>query len=343
VVVPCYNYGNYLPSAVASALDQPGVDVEVIVVDDCSTDGSERVAATLATRHPEVRLIRNEVNKRHIATYNVGLSATTGDYVVLLSADDLVSPGALTRAAALMEASPSVGLVYGHVERFATEPPASPAGQDITWIVYDGRNWAQRLFRGGRCPLYSPEAVVRSSVMDRVGLYDPSLPHTGDLQMWARIAAVADVGYIRGCTQAFYRDHGLNMHSQVFEVDDAAGMVIALRTREEAFATAAPTLEGGDLMLRDAHEALAREALNLAARAYVWGLTDTWPIHELLAFARECDPHVQRRREWRVLRRRRRLGTRLSRKNPILVPRERFLSLEERRASARVRQVGLPV
>src|SRR5262245_16993901 len=113
VVIPCYNYGHYLPDAVGSALSQDGVEVEVVIVDDKSTDNSAEVAAALAAGDPRVRLIRHETNLRHIATYNDGLDAVTGDYVLLLSADDLLTPGALHRAAQLMEAEPTVGMVYG--------------------------------------------------------------------------------------------------------------------------------------------------------------------------------------------------------------------------------------
>ncbi|MGZ4476136.1 MAG: glycosyltransferase family 2 protein, partial [Nocardioides sp.] len=113
VVVPCYNYGRYLPDAVGSALDQSGLDVDVLIVDDCSTDDSAAVALRLADADPRVRLLRHETNRGHIQTYNDGLAAVTGDYVVLLSADDLLTPDSLTRAVALMEAHPRVGLVYG--------------------------------------------------------------------------------------------------------------------------------------------------------------------------------------------------------------------------------------
>ena len=51
------------------------------------------------------------------------LAKVTGDYVVLLSADDLLAPGSLSRATALMEAHPSIGFAYGHVETFSVEPP----------------------------------------------------------------------------------------------------------------------------------------------------------------------------------------------------------------------------
>src|SRR6476469_4372162 len=127
VVIPCYNYGRYLADAVASALDQRRLDVEVIIVDDASTDGSAAVARAIAAVDPRVEVLVHEQNAGHIRTYNDGLARATGDYLVLLSADDRLPRDAVTRAVALMERHPRVGLVYGHPDTFQHEPvPSSP-------------------------------------------------------------------------------------------------------------------------------------------------------------------------------------------------------------------------
>ncbi len=114
VVIPCYNYGHYLAEAVHCALDQNGVDVEVIIVDDASPDGSGQVAQRLADADPRVEAILHETNAGHIRTYNDGLAKARGDFVALVSADDLLTRDCLTRAAALMETHPRVGFVYGY-------------------------------------------------------------------------------------------------------------------------------------------------------------------------------------------------------------------------------------
>jgi hypothetical protein len=341
VVIPHYNYGQYLPMAVGSCLAQPGIDVEIIIVDDCSTDGSEAVAKTLAKKHEQVRLIQNPVNRRHIATYNTGLMEATGDYVALLSADDMLAPGSLTRACALMEANPSVGLTYGAIQIFSNTPPMQAGHSDIIWVLWGGEEWAEEVFRSGRNALYSPEAVARTSVMQQTGFYDPEHPHAGDLQMWLRLAAVSNVGFVSGVTQAFYRQHTTNMHSQVFQADQAAGMVTELQERERVFASQIGAFRAGERMLQHCHEALACEAVDLAARAYVWGLTETWPVDALLAFARSCDPDVEATSAWRAYRRRALVGTRWAQKNPAFVPREYVLRHMERKRELRHRQIGV--
>ena len=142
VVIPCYNYGRYLPAAVSSVLQDEGVQVDILIVDDASTDGSAEVAQSLAATYPEVDVLVHEQNRGHIATYNDGLVRARGDYVVLLSADDQLTPGSLSRATALLEAHPEVAWVYGAVCRVR---PGSPRRVDTNRRVglVDGRRVAE--------------------------------------------------------------------------------------------------------------------------------------------------------------------------------------------------------
>ena len=129
VVIPCYNYGHFLPDCVNSVLtDQPGVDIRVLVIDDASTDDSAQVAKQIAANDSRVEVITHSLNAGHLATYNEGLlDWADGDYAVLLSADDQLTPGALSRACALLDAHPEVGFSYGHPVWFKHPGPPPPA------------------------------------------------------------------------------------------------------------------------------------------------------------------------------------------------------------------------
>src|SRR5437763_7992755 len=106
VFIPCYNYGRFLPQCVNSVLSQVGVEVRVLVIDDASPDNTAEVAAALASEDPRVTVIRHTTNKGHINTYNEGIDWASADYMLLLSADDYLLPGALARATNLMDAHP---------------------------------------------------------------------------------------------------------------------------------------------------------------------------------------------------------------------------------------------
>lgn len=265
VVIPCYNYGRYLAAAIDSALDQEGVDVDVLVVDDHSTDDSAQIAQRLAAEDDRVAVIVHEHNAGHIATYNDGLARARGDYLVLLSADDVLPRNAVTRAVALMEHHPTVGLVYGFPDTFSHRPQ-DVADRTRSWSVWDGRRWMSRLSRQGRNVIRSPEVVMRRAAWLDAGPYEHQLPHAADMYLWLRTALTWDIGRVNGPAQALYRVHGENMHLTTF-----AGAVTDLRERVRVF----------DLLLDDdrrpqhrrpelhaaAHRALSRTALNLAIDA----------------------------------------------------------------------------
>ncbi|MFF9840002.1 glycosyltransferase family 2 protein [Streptomyces sp. NPDC013740] len=319
VVIPCYKYGHFLADCVRSVLDeQPGLDVRVLIIDDASPDDSAEAARKLAASDPRIEVRVHETNKGHIATYNEGLLEwADGDYVVLLSADDRLVPGALVRAVALLDAHPEAGFCYGRPLRFRHGGPLPAARTRSTGsVVYPGHWWLERRFREGTGCITSPEVVVRTSLQRKVGGYDPALPHAGDIEMWMRLAAHADVGYVRGADQAYYRVHGNNMSTT-----DFGGQLDDLRQRRAAFSAVlekcADLLPQAERLAGLVDTRLARQALRRAYRAYDRGRTDVVPVEELVALARQWRPDAETLPEFRALRLRRRIGPRVM---PYLQP-----------------------
>lgn len=310
VIIPCYRYGHFLEESVGSALDQQdGVDVRVLIIDDASPDDSAEQARKIAARDPRVEVQVHERNRGHITTYNEGLMDwADGDYTVLLSADDKLTPGSLVRAAALLDAHPEVGFAYGHPIHFQHDKPLPPARTESQgWSVWPGHWWLERRFRAGTGCITSPEVMVRTKLQREVGGYDPELPHAGDIEMWMRFAAHADVGYVRGVDQAYYRLHGANMSKVDFggQLDDLSQRLIAYNAVLDKCAGLLPQRQE----LADAvNRKLARQALWRASRAYDRGRTEQVPVDELVAFAKKCWPEYQRLPEYRGLTVRKQVG-----------------------------------
>jgi Glycosyl transferase family 2 len=305
VVVPCHNYGLFLADSVGSVLAQPDVDVEVVIVDDASTDDSAEIARSLSATDPRVCLIVHEQNRGHIETYNDGLRRTSGEYVVLLSADDMLAPNALTRATALMEAHANVGLVYGTAVPFHGDlPPCEQAVRE--WVVYPGRGWIDRVCHTGGNPISSPEVVMRRAAWLDAGPYDPRLPHCADLALWMATGVGWDIGRIDGAPQALYRMHESAMHVTV-----NSGALRDLherrRTFELLFTERLPASKEADAMHARAREALARLALRLAMGRNWWDDADP-PVEALREFALETWPPIERSVLWVRLARRTRSG-----------------------------------
>jgi glycosyltransferase involved in cell wall biosynthesis len=299
-VIPCYNYGRFVSTAVKSVLDQPGVDVDVIVIDDASTDGSAEVVRELAAADPRVRAILHRRNFGHIATYNEGLEQANGAYVVLLSADDALTPGSLARATALLEAHPSVGLVYGNPEFFVDDPP--PVTQKVrNWTIWSGNEWIKaRCREGGNC-ICSPEVVMRTSVQHAIGGYDPNLPHSGDLEMWLRAAAVSDIGRVNGPPQAYYRTHPTSMMGSTYPLNSTRDLEQRLSAFESALIGPKASVPHGDALLAMARKRLATFAVKRALSAYDHGVSSEEPVEDYRAFAVRVWPEVNTTRRGRAL------------------------------------------
>ncbi|MEU7804116.1 glycosyltransferase [Micromonospora arborensis] len=307
VVVPCYNYGRYLPACVQSILSQEGVDVDVLIVDDASPDGSAEVARTIAV-DPRVQVIEHVVNQGHLATYNEGLAKATGDYLVLLSADDLLTPGSLARATALLEAHPEVGFVYGFSAAFNERTPV-PRTRATSWTIWTGAAWLRENCERATNPVSTPEVVMRASVMHDLKGYDSRVPHAADFLLWLRAAARAHVGRVNGVDQAFYRVHGANMHVQEF-----GGMIRDITERNAVFEIL--FTEEGDRVepVRHLHtaarSALARTALSLACRAYERNDGGDELPERLADLAESIDAEARGSRLWRRYERNVRRGRR---------------------------------
>jgi GT2 family glycosyltransferase len=308
VVIPCYNYGQFLGECVSSALnDQPGVDVRVLIIDDASQDDSAEVAHKLAAPDDRIEVRVHPVNRGHIATFNEGLlDWADGDYCVLISADDRLAPGALRRAADLMDAHPEVGFVYGNPVPFRDgEKLPRARTQSRGQSIWPGGWWLERRFREARNCIFSPEVVVRTALQHRVGGYDPDLYHTSDLEMWMRLAAYSDVAYIRA-DQAYYRTHDSNMSQELNNRLVRLGQV--RRAFEALLRHCEQVLPNAAELSGMVHRQLAREALWQALRAYDRRRTDEVLEDELIAFAADCWPAAARLGMYRSLQLRQRIG-----------------------------------
>lgn len=269
IMIPSYNYAKFLTEAVESAVRQEGADVEVVIVENGSTDGSREIAMQLSESYSNVRVIVYDTNKGLIASLNRCRDAVVGEYAVMLCADDCLVPGSIARSVAFMEDHPTVGMVYGPAYDFTKlhevpiddldKRPGKP-------IFFRGHDWVSRRCRLGTNPIRTPEVLMRQSALVAAGKYLESCPHASDLYMWLRIAAFSDVAFLPGPIQALYRRHGgmqSNLHRSTVMSD--------LEERWAAFAAFFATIDGQPERLRwerDVRRALAREARYFAARFY---------------------------------------------------------------------------
>lgn len=121
VVIPCYNVEGYVEACLGSALQQTHPDLEVICVDDGSTDGTLRALERIRDRHSERVSILHQANAGATVARNTGLHTAQGTYVQFLDADDLLLPGKIARQVALAEQNGSPDLVVGSYRKVSDQ------------------------------------------------------------------------------------------------------------------------------------------------------------------------------------------------------------------------------
>lgn len=298
IFVPCYRYGIYLKECVDSALSQSDVDVRVLIIDDASPDNTAEVASELVANDKRVLVHRHRINRGHIATYNEGIEWASAEFVLLLSADDYLLPGALARACRLLADSPELGFVFGAAvvlnENGSTEPvhPLGPTVMKSGRLTMDGPSFITR--SGATNIVPTPTAIVRTELQKFVGGYRHDLPHSGDMEMWMRLAGHAAVGFV--CDyQAAYRQHGSNMSLSCYGDNIMRDLWQRKKALDAVFGVESPMRNAGVLqsnLFRD----LALKAIREANSAFDRG--NLALSAEISRFARDVSPGFDRSMPW---------------------------------------------
>jgi glycosyltransferase involved in cell wall biosynthesis len=207
VVIPTYNRRHLVVEAIESVLAQTYRPLEIIVVDDGSTDGTEE---ELSRFKDKLRYLRQE-NRGPSAARNLGIRAATGEFVALLDSDDLWEPAKIEKQVALMERSPQVGVVFCEIQRLNVT-----TGETVVrHCPRDLRGDLRRELLRRNCVIGSDSAVVvRRACFDQIGVFDEGLQQAEDWDLWIRISRHFHYDFVAEPLVTI-RTHGDNLHQQV--------------------------------------------------------------------------------------------------------------------------------
>jgi len=190
VVMPAFNAEAFIVEAIASVLAQAHRPLEVIVVDDGSTDSTAALAASFGGA---VRLHR-QANAGPPTARNRGLELATGEFVTFLDADDLFTPEMLVRQLARMRRRPDIDIVLGGMRHFEDGDP-------------DGASLRQE----GEISLQLSCGLFRRSVFDTVGRFDPALWQCDDWDWFMRARELRVGLLLHRDVVVHHRLHGANL------------------------------------------------------------------------------------------------------------------------------------
>lgn len=196
VIIPTHNRASMLPRAIESA-KTAGQDLEIVVVDDASTDETESICRNLEG----IVYLRMERNVGLARARNAGIRKCSGEYLAFLDDDDLRLPGSIDQQAQMLKIDNALSFVYGQVH-IGDAATCTPTGEIRPKVCATGDIFWQ-LIKGNF--IYVPSVLVRRKNFEDVGLFARDVPGTEDWDSWLKLSATSDVGASQEPV-AIYRD-----------------------------------------------------------------------------------------------------------------------------------------
>ena len=184
IITPSYNQADFLEQTIQSVLAQEGIELEYIIVDGGSTDGSVEIIRRYAGR---LAWWVSEKDSGQADAINKGFARASGEFVAWLNSDDLFQPGAIAAAVEVFRSHPEAGLVYGDVLSI------NGAGQPINLMKFKPYTLDDLMaFR----IISQPGILMRRSVLAKAGQLDVRFHYMLDHQLWLRMVQAAGMVYL---------------------------------------------------------------------------------------------------------------------------------------------------
>jgi glycosyltransferase involved in cell wall biosynthesis len=227
IILPAYNAEAFLPQSIGSALGQSFRDFELLVLDNASTDNTPEIVTRYSD--PRIRFVRHDRNHGFGGNVARGIALARGEYVAVLGADDLWSPGFLEKTVGFLDTHPRVGIV--HTDAIWIDAEGRPFGESAAgWReITPPAEAVVDCFRRGFC---FAAVMWRAPVLEQAGGFDENWGFAADLPLFLRLCLQGDTGFIPE-NLVWYRHHPQNLSTAMFR--GMGGGMLAMTA--EAFAT----------------------------------------------------------------------------------------------------------
>ena len=189
VIIPTYNYAEFIGDALLSVRAQTYTNWECLVIDDASTDGTAGIVKEHASQDPRIRYIRLDRNSGVSAARNRGFEEVRGEFIQLLDADDVIAPGKLAAQVSWLDQHDEVGVLYSNYFAFTGNPSFDREGEYRADECLNGSGdmIVSRLLRGNIFRLNT--VLFRKHILHEVVGFRAGFRYVEDWDFWLRIAA----------------------------------------------------------------------------------------------------------------------------------------------------------
>ncbi len=218
VIIPAYNAESYIKIAIDSIQGQTYKNLEIIVIDDKSTDNTSSIVSTIAKKDERIKLIKNETNIGIGGNRNKGIEKSNGDYICWQDADDISLPDRIQKQVDYLESHPEVGVVGGFITFFEDEYESKTRR-----YAEDDHTLRSNIFKYN--PVAQPACMVRKACYKSVGLYDSSLRVSEDLDMMFRIGEKFKFGNLQEVVIKYRQSSGSLTSSNLKQMEKVTLML----------------------------------------------------------------------------------------------------------------------
>ncbi|RNF39517.1 glycosyltransferase family 2 protein [Planococcus salinus] len=199
IIIPTYNRAELLKKAVVSLLSQTHQNIEIIIVDDCSTDNTSEVVSRMTD--PRILYIKHQTNKGGASARNTGIAHATGEYVGFLDSDDQWLPEKLEKQLQVFRRDPEIGVVYTGLR------VTSESGVLREMIpVFRGKILSKLL--QFNCIDTTSSIIVKKELLDKIGGFDAAFPSCQDWDLYLRLAQITRFDFVQEPLVLFFQHSG---------------------------------------------------------------------------------------------------------------------------------------
>jgi hypothetical protein len=222
VCIPTHNYARFLPRTIESVLSQTHADLELVVLDDASTDDTEEVVKRYAG-DPRLRFKRHDRNIGLFANFNACLDEARGDFVKVLCADDWLHERSVEDGLAALERTPEAGMATSpgwHVDAGdrvigMVRAPFGPVARSVPSVeaIRAHADW-------GNAAGMPTHVLLRRELIDEVGGFEPEFAPASDVHLWIKVLSRSELAWVPE-PRCYLRLHGEHEHGYAYEADEA--------------------------------------------------------------------------------------------------------------------------
>jgi glycosyltransferase involved in cell wall biosynthesis len=210
IITPSFNQADFLEQTIKSVVSQSHKNIEYLIFDADSTDGSVDIIKKYAKKYPKLIKWQSKKDKGQVDALNKGLKVATGDVIAYINSDDYYLPGAFNKVVATFEENPSAQWLVGNCQVTAKNLSWTfklkhlvPIHKSISWLYLS--NWINQ-----------PAVFLRKDLVSRVGKFNPKYNYAFDYDYWLRCSKVALPSRLKQ-NLAVFRVHSQSKGSSAFK------------------------------------------------------------------------------------------------------------------------------